>query len=35
MAEEFVERYEKRFVKAVEVFKRGLEDALMHMRRLI
>ena len=32
MAEEFVERYEKRFVKAVEIFKRGLEDALVYMR---
>ena len=32
LAEEFVERYEKRFVKAVEVFKRGIEDALVYTR---
>jgi putative transposase len=29
LADEFVERYAKRFVRAVEVFKRGLEDALV------
>jgi transposase-like protein len=32
LAEEFAERYEKRFIKAVEVFKRGIEDALSYMR---
>jgi putative transposase len=32
MAEEFVERYQKRFVKAVEIFKRGIEDALCYMK---
>jgi transposase-like protein len=32
LAEEFTERYEKRFVKAVEVFKRGIEDGLVYMR---
>jgi putative transposase len=32
LAEEFAERYEKRLIKAVEVFKRGIEDALSYMR---
>jgi putative transposase len=32
LAEEFAERYEKRFIKAVEVFRRGIEDALVCMR---
>jgi putative transposase len=32
LAEEFAERYRKRFVKAVEVFRRGIEDALVYMR---
>jgi transposase-like protein len=32
MAEEFVKRYEKRYIKAIEVFKRGIEDALMYMK---
>jgi putative transposase len=32
MAEEFVERYQKRYIKAIEVFKRGIEDALIYMR---
>jgi putative transposase len=32
LAEEFAARYEKRFIKAVEVFRRGIEDALRYMR---
>jgi transposase-like protein len=31
LAEEFMQRYEKRFIKAVEIFKRGIEDALVYM----
>jgi transposase-like protein len=32
LAAEFVERYEKKFNKAVEVFRRGIEEALVYMR---
>jgi transposase-like protein len=32
MAEEFAERYERRFIKAVEVFRRGIDDALVYIR---
>jgi Transposase and inactivated derivatives len=32
MADEFVERYQKKYIKAIEVFKRGIEDALCYMR---
>lgn len=32
LAYEFAERYEKRFIKAVKVFMRGIEDALVYMR---
>jgi transposase-like protein len=32
LAEEFIARYEKRYVRAVEVFKRGIDDALVYMR---
>jgi putative transposase len=32
LAKEFAERYEKRFIKAVEVFRRGIEDAFSYMR---
>jgi transposase-like protein len=32
LAAEFVERYEKKFIKAVEVFRRGIEEALVYTR---
>ena len=32
LAGEFIERYEKRYIKAIEVFKRGIEDALSYTR---
>jgi transposase-like protein len=32
LAKEFVERYEKKYIKAIEVFKRRIEDALCDMK---